>query len=193
MRHELFQDSSIVAHGGGSGTSGQDTSSYGCRHIEIYDSTFDRVDTGSLSAVNKWVWMRGSSGVFANNVVDLNDTSEYPDKSELIFSVGCPGDPGHPLDFQFGQSTITPDATPDQPYLVVDNTGTGVGAGFITISGENGEGITCASPGDYIQSGRDYVTTNTWGWTGYTYPHPLRSSGGSGPPPPTRLRVIGLR
>lgn len=192
MRHETFQDSSIVYHGGGSGSSGQDTSSYGGRHLEVYDCDFNRVDTGALSALNKWVWVRGGGGfVFANNTVDVNSTGQYPNKEELRFSVGCPGNPGHPLAYQFGQSTQAPDATPNQPALIFGNTGSGTGAGFITISGTSGEGITCSAPNDYIQSGRDYMTSNTWGWTAYTYPHPLRFEIGGGEGSGTTYRNKG--
>ena len=52
--------------------------------------------------------------------------------------------------------------------------------------------VSCANPGGYIQQGRDYVLSNTWGWTPYTYPHPLQSIGGGGTPlpAPANLRTI---
>ena len=175
MRHERFQDSSVVYHGGGSGSSGQDTSSYGGRHLEMYDCTFDRVDQGGSSALNKWIWVRGGGGfVFANNDVDVNHTGQYPNKREIILSCGCPGSPAYPMQYQVGQSTQSPDATPNHPALIYGNTGSGAGAELISISGQNGAGITCGNPGNYIQLGRDYQTSNTWGWAKYPYPHPLR-------------------
>lgn len=179
VRYSILNDSSFVQHGGGNGAGGQDTSAYGGRQLEIYNCTFNRV-TDSVS-MNKWVWMRGSSGVFANNAVDNNDTPDYPDKNNLRFSVGCPANPGYPMAYQFGQTTQTPDATPNQSYLIFGNTGTATTAPtWIVISGDSGGGITCSVPSTYIQSGRDYQTSNTWGWVPYTYPHPLRNSSPAG-------------
>jgi SPP1 family predicted phage head-tail adaptor len=170
-RNCTFTDSSLVVHGGNSGVN--DTSAYGGRHLEVYDCTFDRVsnDVG----LNKWVWWRGSSGVFANNSVENADSPDgfsYPGKPELILSCGCTGSPAYPMQYQVGQSTDTPDATPGQPLAIFGNTGVSM---TISISGTSGGGITCGLPGDYIQSGRDYVLSNTWGWAAYAYPHPLRA------------------
>jgi hypothetical protein len=176
MRNELFNDSSMVYHGGGSGTSGQDTSAYGGRHLEVYDCEFNRTSSEVNASINKWVWVRGGGGfVFANNAVDDSENAHYSNKDNVRLSVGCPGNPGHPLAYQVGQNGQTPDATPNQPALIFGNTGTAVSAGLIQISGTNGEGITCGSPTSYIQNGRDYETSNTWGWTAYPYPHPLRA------------------
>jgi hypothetical protein len=175
-RNELFNDSSMVYHGGGSGTSGQDTSSYGGRHLEVYDCEFNRTSSEVDASINKWVWVRGGGGfVFANNAVDNANNIHYSGKQNVRLSVGCPGNPGHPLAYQVGQNGQTPDATPNQPALIFGNTGTAIAAGLISISGTSGGGITCGSPGDYIQNGRDYETSNTWGWTAYPYPHPLRA------------------
>lgn len=182
-RYNTLIDSSFTAHGGGSGTSGNDTSSVGCRHFEVYNNTFDRVSNSW--AVNKWLWMRGSSGVFANNTLEdasSPDGSSYPNKPEVYLTVGCPG--SYPVRYAVGQSTDSADATPDNPFLIFGNTGAGASSGnFIAIS-ENPNN-SCGSPSSYIQSGRDYATSNTWGWTAYTYPHPLRSST---LPAPQRLR-----
>jgi hypothetical protein len=176
IRNELFNDSSMVYHGGGSGTSGQDTSAYGCRHLEVYDSEFNRTSSEVDASINKWVWVRGGGGfVFADNLVDNASNIHYGGKDNVRLSVGCdPGDP-YPRDYQVGQNGQTPDATPDQPALIFGNTGTAIAAGLIDLSGTNGESITCSSPGDYIQSGRDYETSNTWSWEAYPYPHPLRA------------------
>ena len=191
VRYCTFTDSSIVAHGGGGGN---DTSQYGNKHVEIYNCTFDRVS--NANAVNKWMWWRGGGGVFVNNSVEdasSPDGSSYPNKPEIQLSVGCPD--AYPMTYQVGQAEVPADATPDFPIIITGNTGAGAGSGnFITI-GENPNNA-CATPGDYIQSGRDYVTSNTWGWTAYTYPHPLRDD--SPPAPPsgpgnTGLKVRGVR
>lgn len=188
VRHSTMTDSGFTAHGGGSGTSENDTSSVGCRHMEFYDNTFVRVS--NAAAVNKWVWWRGSSGVFANNVVpkaDSPDGFSYAGKPELLFGVGCETS-SYPIRYQVGQSTDTADATPDNPILVFGNTGAGASdSNFILVAenGTGGGGHTCSNPASFIQAGRDYNTSNTWGWTKYQYPHPLRSSL---LPAPTNLR-----
>lgn len=174
-RHNTFTDSSITAHGGGSGTSGNDTSTVGCRHMEIYDNTFVRVS--NAYAINKWVWMRGASGVIANNVIpraDSPDGSSYPNKNELQLSVGCPG--AYPVRYQVGQTSDTADATPDYPLAIFGNTGAGTSDSNFITQNQNPNN-SCANPSSYIQAGRDYVTSNTWGWSSYTYPHPLRAGG----------------
>lgn len=183
FRHVTFVDSSTVSHGGGNGTSGNDTSIEGCRFQEIYDSKFDRVSNGV--AVNKWVWIRGGGLVFRDNSVEdasSPDGSSFPNKSEIQLGVGCEVDTTHPIGYQTGQSSPTPDATPDFPVVISGNTGAGAVSGnFIELRANDsgGGGHGCGSPGTYIQLDRDYVTTNTW-HTKYTYPHPLISGGGSG-------------
>jgi hypothetical protein len=176
-RHNTLTDSSIVAHAGGSGSSGNDTSTHGCRHLEIYDNTFDRVDNNV--AINKWIWMRGTTGVFIDNALDDASSSNgnYPNKYEIHLRVGCTLG-GYPRRYQVGQSTKTETTPPAKPYLIYGNTGAGVNsAQWIQIS-ENNSGASyteCSNPTDYIQVGRDYETSNTWSYSKYTYPHPLRA------------------
>lgn len=178
VRHCTFTDSSIVVHGGGSGSSGNDTSSYGGKHLEVYNCTFVRVS--NAVAINKWVWWRGGGGVFANNTVaeaSSPDGSSFPNKPELRFTVGCPG--AYPLSYQVGQTILPAENGPVKPLAVFGNTGAGAGSGnFITI-GENPNN-SCGTPSNYIQASRDYVTTNSWSWTAYEYPHPLDSESSSG-------------
>jgi len=193
-RHNTFRDSSVTAHGGGTGTSGNDSSLYGCRFMEIYDNVFDRVDNNL--AINKWIWMRGGTGVIANNQMDRADSpdgSTYPNKNEILLTVGCPS--SYPIGYQVGQSATPADATPDRPLLIfgntAGNTSNGPGDSNFIAFGDN-PGGACGSPSSYIQSGRDYMPSNTWGWTAYAYPHPLRTSGsGNTTPPaaPANLRV----
>ena len=180
FRHCTFNDSSLTVHGGGSGGSLNDTSAYGGRHLEIYDCTFDRVDNNY--PVNKWVWWRGSSGVFANNTYeDASSTnSNYPNKPELVLTVGCGGG-AYPRQYQVGQSTQTPDATPNNPILIFGNTRVGGSSGAFIAIGENPNNL-CSTPQDYIIEDRDYSLSNSWSWTPYPYPHWLRSTTGIGSP-----------
>lgn len=174
VRHCTFTDASIVCHGGGSGSSGNDTSSYGCKHLEVYNCTFDRVS--NAHAINKWVWWRGGGGVFANNVLekaDSPDGSSYTNKPELRLTVGCPG--AYPLTYQVGQTEVPAENGPAKPLAIFGNTGAGASDSNFIVVGENPNN-SCGTPGNYIQSGRDYVTSNSWSWVAYEYPHPLRDS-----------------
>ena len=63
----------------------------GTRQFEIYNNVFDRVSNSV--AINKWIWVRGSSGVIANNSFDRAESPDgqtYPNKSEILLTVGCP-------------------------------------------------------------------------------------------------------
>lgn len=175
VRHNTFNDASVITHGGGSGGSGNDTSTYGCRQLEVYNNTFNRVNGGPTGSgggpVNRWVWFRGSSGVIANNVMDEANTQEWGSGEQVQLSVGCSGG-SYPRQYQTGQGTQSPDATPNYPIEIFGNTGYGVPGGEILVA-ENPNNA-CATPGSFIQSGRDYTTSNTW-WSAYEYPHPLRA------------------
>lgn len=174
-RHNTLNDSSLITHGGGNGGSANDTSTYGCRQMEIYDNTFNRVHTGASDGpINRWVWFRGSSGVIATNVMaEANAAPNWNSGQQVLLSVGCLGG-AYPRQYQTGQSTQTADTTPNHPIYIAGNTGFGVPAGEIDVAGNPNPPNDCSSPSTYIQLGRDYVTTN-WGWVAYAYPHPLRT------------------
>ena len=148
--------------------------------------------------INKWIWARGSSGVIANNSMDRADSpdgSSYPNKVEIRLTVGCPN--SYPMQYQVGQSNQTPENQPTHPLAIFGNTGAGaLDSNFISIEGSTTAGPSCSTPQNYIQKGRDYVLSNTWGWTPYTYPHPLQSLAGGGVvggttlPPPGNLKVV---
>ena len=173
IRHNVFVDSSIVFHGG---TPNDSSPGGGTRQFEVYSNTFDRVSNSV--AVNKWIWVRGSSGVIANNSMeraDSPDGSSYPNKDEIKLTLACPN--AYPMQYQVGQSNQTPESVPSRPLLIFGNTGAGTqDANFITVGSSNTAGGTCSSPGNYIKSGRDYVLSNSWGWTPYSYPHPLQAT-----------------
>jgi len=161
IRHNVYNDSSIVLH---SGSPNDSSPRGGHRHTEIYENTFNRVD-GENQPVNKWVWVRGGSGVIRDNVWDEVSTQEFPGKNEIQLSVGCPG--AWPIQYQVGQTSITA-ASPVKPLVILNNSSPQ------NISISEGPIATCGSPSTYVQSGRDYVFTQTWSYTKYTYPHPLR-------------------
>jgi len=190
IRNNTYTDSSIVFHGGAP----QDSSAGGgTRQFEVYNNTFVRVS--NAVAINKWIWVRGSTGVIANNNMaraDSPDGSSYPNKSEIRLTLACPN--AYPMQYQVGQSSPTPQNPPTRPLLIFGNTGAGATDGnFITVGSSDTAGGSCSTPSDYIKSGRDFVLSNAWGWKPYTYPHPLQSltaGTSTGLLPPSDLRVI---
>jgi hypothetical protein len=160
----------------------------GTRQFEVYNNTFDRVSNNV--PINKWIWVRGSSGVIANNVMDKADSpdgSTYPNKREILLTVGCPT--SYPVQYQVGQSSQTA-ASPTQPLAIFGNTGPGTSdSNFIVVAGSETAGPPCSSPNTYIQKGRDYVLSNTWGWTPYVYPHPLQGEPTTVPAPPSNVTI----
>jgi hypothetical protein len=194
VRNNVYIDSSIVFHGGAPSDSSPNG---GVRHFEVYSNTFKRVSNSV--PLNKWVWVRGATGVIANNVIaraDSPDGQSYPDKVEIRLSLACPG--GYPVQYQVGQSSSTPQNPPPRPLLIFGNTGAGVSdANFLTVNSSDTAGGSCGSASSYIAQGRDYVLSNTWGWRPFAYPHPLASGGSTSAAPssgallspPSNLRV----
>jgi hypothetical protein len=167
MRYCVLNDTCVMCHGGGSGGSGNDSSQFGARHMEVYNNTFNRVLTTGNDAFNQWVYYRGSSGVVVNNVWEDPSTPDYPDKPSITLGVGnCAA--GYPRQYQVGQSTQTPDATPDAPIMIYGNTGH-----TLVINREKNPNESCSNPTSMIVQDRDYKLTTGW-WSPYTYPHPLR-------------------
>lgn len=182
IRHNTYVDSSIVFHSGGPVN---DTSTDGTRQYEVYSNTFSRVNANNN--VNKWIWSRGGSGVIANNSMDIVSSSQFGNKVQINLGIGCEGSPSYPIVHQQGQSTApSTENPPSHPVLIFGNTGPGSsGSSFLVITGNDsgGGGHTCSTPGTYVQQNRDYYLSNQWGWTAFTYPHPLAldTSGASNP------------
>lgn len=177
FRHNTWVDSSIVFH---SGAPNDSSPNGGHRHFEIYQNTFSRIN--NTIPVNKWIWVRGGSGIITNNAMDRAsspDGSSYPNKNDIPLTVGCPGT--YPIQYQIGQTNFTPESTPSRPLMIFGNiagphTNGPADSNFITVG--SGPVSTCGNPGAYIQQGRDYVLSQTWAWTPYPYPHQLNTGGG---------------
>jgi hypothetical protein len=198
VRNNTYVDSSIVFHGGAPSDSSPNG---GVRQFEVYGNTFKRVS--NAGAINKWIWVRGGTGVIANNLMakaDSPDGYSYPNKAEIRLSLACPS--GYPVQYQVGQSSQAPQSSPSRPLLIFGNSGAAISdSNFITVNSSDTAGGSCGSPASYIQQGRDYVLSNSWGWKPYAYPHPLASGGSTtggggsvgggtaGLPPPTNLHV----
>jgi len=188
IRSNTFTDSSLVFH---SGQPNDTSPNGGHRHFEIYNNNFVRVSNSV--AINKWIWVRGGSGVIANNVfarADSPDGFSFPNKSEIRLTLACPG--SYPIQYQVGQTNQTPQGAPTQPLAIYGNIGPGASdSNFITVgsSDTGGGGFSCGNPSAYIQQGRDYVLSQTWAYTPYTYPHPLQAESGKQSNPPTSVNL----
>ena len=73
IRHNTFDNSSITSHGA-------DTSSIGARHVEIYNNTFIFTNLGDCDGSKTanlayWIFMRGATGVIADNIGLTNMSS----------------------------------------------------------------------------------------------------------------------
>jgi hypothetical protein len=179
FRYNRMNDAALVVHG-------RDTSPQGCRQWEVYNNTFRRM--ANTYAINRWLYVRGATGVFTDNVLDEADSPDrqtYPNKAEVDLTVqnlrrkagpnACCRT--YPCPHQVGQSTDAPDATPDEPAAFWNNTGPGArSSNYIVTSNYTAD--DCGGGPDvsgFIQSGRDYVTSAKSGYTKYAYPHPLRT------------------
>lgn len=187
IRHSTIVDSSVITHGGGESDGGNDSSTTGGKHTEIYKNTFVR--QLASANLNEWVQFRGGGGVIISNEIPSNTSVDYPNKLELELSVGCQT-PGYPRPYQIGQVIYSPvDSSPDYPILIFGNTGTGIDdANYLVIGSNPHDPFVCGDPETYIQENRDYYLSNQWGWAPYTYPHPLRS--GDAPEPPAEVARV---
>jgi hypothetical protein len=168
---------------------GFDTSGVGNRHFEIYGNSFFYKD----SSVNQnWqIWIRGGTGVVYDNAIDDITGQTWGDKPEITLSVRAASDGGGqypggccttwPCIRQVGQNH---DGTSQylDPIRFWNNSGS------FRITANQAWG-TCGGPAsEFIQSGRDYVSTDARpGYKAYPYPHPLRLGEPPRPLPPTDL------
>jgi hypothetical protein len=82
IRHTLFNNAAV-------GTHGADTSLWGQRHFEVYDSrfVFNGFSDGTTFPLNHWFFVRGGTFVVADNVMDLIRSSDYPGKGEFEITI----------------------------------------------------------------------------------------------------------
>lgn len=178
IRHNLFDESGNASHGA-------DTSEFGTRHWEIYDNTFTFTDhgdcDGSLTAPLNWFfYVRGGTGIIADNILPDIDSCAWGDKTEIYMTVQnirrnsgpYPCWTTYPAPHQVGQSHDGVSAI-TEPVHIWGNTGGGTFGMGDYDPDECGNGQTVT---DYIQVGRDIILGPKPGYTKYTYPHPLRSS-----------------
>jgi hypothetical protein len=206
IRHSVFNNAAV-------GTHGADTSNYGQRHFEVYDTefVFNGYSNGTTFPLNWWFFLRGGTGVITDNILPAITSGDYPNKTEINMTVmnlqrnagpnPCWGAniPGiqYPAPRQVGMGRVTGAAGNDsitykgdsEPLYIWNNSG-----GYAPGTDDFGGGA-CTNPdstADYVIAGRDYFNNGTAkpGYTKYTYPHPLRPLGGSAPAAPTNLRIV---
>lgn len=145
------------------------TSSWGGRHWEFYDCTFQGT-TANRNLANRYFWCRAGSGVFTDCVV--NDTV-------------TPGEYGSSDLLQIGDNT-----SPSGSYLIDRQPGCGhSGSAYVSdpIYIWNNTGSRAytwafnSQPGGWnavVVEDRDIFVNNgaKSGYSKYTYPHPVRSS-----------------
>jgi len=192
LRHLIMDNTGMTSHGA-------DTSSWGVRHVELYNSTFIFNDAGSNTLnLNWWYATRGGTGVCFSNVMPDIRSTQWGNKSVqstlmLIESPYRNQGPyacltSYPAPHQVGQGYVSGSSL--EPAYYWDNTGNGdtPAANQYTCNSAN-VCANCASvpgAGFYLQNGRDYFSNVAKpGYTPYTYPHPLRASAspGSNQPP----------
>jgi hypothetical protein len=162
-----------------------DTSPVGVRHFEVYNNTFIHAGGTDQIANQNWaIWIRGGTGIIANNSIANISGSWWGDKPELKFSIrgaedvrpqGDCASVSYPVTRQLGQNYNGTSYFTDPIYIWGNTGATEISAGF-------GWGNPCGLDfNTFWQSGRDYVLNSAKpGWTAYTYPHPLLTA--SAPP-----------
>jgi hypothetical protein len=180
IRHNTFDHSAMASHGA-------DTSEVGTRHWELYDNTLVWVDRGDCDGsmtigLPYFFYIRGGTGVIANNVIPDMRSCAWGDKAEVLMTVQnirrnagpYPCWDTYPAPHQIGQGN---DGTMDvlDPVYLWGNTG---GGNYDDPGIADYDPDECAAgrmTTDFIRAGRDfYVAEMKPGYAKFTYPHPLR-------------------
>lgn len=189
MRYCIFNNAGTTTHG-------NDSSYYGVRHYQYYNNKFIFNDLGNATLpLNWWFFLRGGTGVFADNEMDNINSSWWGDKAEFQLAVlnlreawgpyACWGagiaGVQYPAPRQIGQGYVTGAGVTDptwgyrgdsEPMYIWNN----VGSYSVSMANGGGSCTDADSSSDYIQSGRDYIiNVPKPGFVKYTYPHPLRA------------------
>jgi hypothetical protein len=213
LRHNLFNNAAV-------GTHGPDTSLWGQRHFEVYDSefVFNGFSDGTTFPLNHWFFIRGGTFVVTDNIIPVISSADYPGKAQFEITImnlqrGSGPNPcwgagisgaQYPAPRQAGFGRVTGSGrdgagrTTDsitfvgdsEPFYIWNNTSNGV---VNVDTSDFGECSSADSTSEYLLSGRDYFLNAgpKPGYAKFTYPHPLRVQAISGrPSAPTHLRII---
>lgn len=196
IRHCTLNNATLNSHG-------QETSTWGNRHWEIYNNRFNYSTQGKAYGgdsyplnMNEWFGVRGGTGVITNNVME---DIPYNKLGILltVFSINrqdsIPCQTAYPAAHQTGQGWSAV-STAQYGHPVVSKDGTGAVPDPIYIWNNTGTETTdpgyvgvyqftpdeCGNNekiGTFLQEGRDYFVNEARpGWAPYTYPHPLRAN-----------------
>lgn len=179
VRHSTFSDSAITSHGA-------DTSPTGLRHFEVHNNRFIFHNYGDCDGsrtpnMDYFIYVRGGTGCIYSNVMDNMSSCAWGNKNEIKLTVynitrkggQVPCQTSYPAYQQIGQGHNGSGYFTDPLYIWGNSSVADVGVvQYFPDECGNGQKI-----GDYLQSGRDFITgTARPNYTTYTYPHPLRSS-----------------
>lgn len=188
IRNNLFDQSAISSHGA-------DTSVEGTRHWELYDNEFTFVNHGDCSGLITiglpyLFYIRGGTGVIADNVIPNVTSCAWGDKAEFILTIQSlrrnagpyPCATTYPVPRQIGQNHDGEDYFTDPVYFW-GNTG---GGNYDTPSLQDFSPNECGGGAglveDFVIEGRDYIVdTEKPGYEKYTYPHPLTAMDSGNP------------
>lgn len=179
IRHNRFESSGMASHGA-------DTSEAGTRHWEIYDNTFTFVDLGGCTntetaPLNWYFFIRGGTGVIADNVMPDIASCVWGDKPEINMTVmnlrrnagPYPCWTTYPAPRQVGQGHDGTQMITDPVHIWGNSGGGDQEPGLSDYTNECGPGAPTTA--DFVQPGRDYIVGSPRpGYTKYPYPHPLR-------------------
>jgi hypothetical protein len=196
IRFNTFDNSGFVCHGA-------DTSTFGVRHTEVYNNTFVFNASGTNGPItyplnlNWWWYVRGGTGIVADNVLPNITSGTWGAKPELTFIVqqlrrragpnACCST--YPCLHQIGQSHNGSSLVSD-PLYIWGNTGAGSQTPGLQDYNPNECGGNNTTS-QWVQPGRDFIVgVPKPGYTKYPYPHPLTSGGGGArPSAPSDLRT----
>ena len=140
------------------------TSTWGGRHWEFYDNTF-QITSLAKNLANRYFWARAGTGVFTENEVNNpSDPGEYGNMYQL--NIGDNTSPGsYPQDRQPGGGWEDGNYVVDPIYMWSQT-----GARAYTYNFANGwDAIVVLNRDIFVNNGAKP------GYTKYTYPHPLRN------------------
>jgi hypothetical protein len=168
------------------------------RHFEVYenvfDYTFDPLNPNAQD-VGYFLFIRGGTGIIADNVIDDIISQEWGDKSEVrltVFSITrrggqLPCQTKYPAFRQVGQGYNGTGYFTD-PVYIWGNSGAGNYGDPELAQYEPDECGNGQQLADYLKVNRDYFLSARPGYNKFTYPHPLRSR--SAPPAPSNPRIV---
>jgi hypothetical protein len=180
IRHNRFDNSGLASHGA-------DTSESGTRHWEIYDNVFTFTNHGDCDGsrtlnIVRFMYLRGGTGVIADNVIPDMISCAWGDKPEIDFTVQNPNRNAgpyacwrtYPVPHQIGQGHSGTTSVTDPVYIWGNSGGGNYDAPGLSTY-ESTECGPVVPVTNYLRAGRDFVVrTPRPGYTKFAYPHPLR-------------------